>query len=322
LPRSAQDELLALRECEENPSLEDALDRLRRGLSSKRNRTVERAAKLAAAQQRRELLDDLAGAYQGFLGEPRKTDPGCLAKTAIVEALWQLEYPEADFFLQGIRYHQYEPGFGGETDSAAQLRACCGFALIQQSHPRALGELVDLLADSEKTARAGAARAIAHGGGRESALLLRLKVALGDPSPEVLGECFSGLLQLEGEEAIPRVAKYLYDPAEDLRCEAAIALGETHSQIAFQHLEKQIHKADSREYERVLYAAIGLLSLPEAVDYLLSLVTSDDVRQSILAIKGLTHCRDRQAIEERLAQIVDQIGNRDLLQAFQEAFPR
>ena len=320
MPRSAQDELLALRECEENPSLEDALDRLRRGLSSKRNRTVERAAKLAAAQQRRELLDDLAGTYQRFLGEPRKTDPGCLAKTAIVEALWQLEYPEADFFLQGIRYYSYEPGFGGETDSAARLRACCGFALIQQSHPRALEELVDLLADTEKTARAGAARAIAHGGGRESTLLLRLKVLLGDSSPEVLGECFSGLLQLEGEEAIPRVAKYLQAPEEDVRCEAAIALGETHSLIALQHLEMQIHKADSREYERILYSAIGLLSLSEAVDYLLSLVTSENVQQSILAIKGLTHCRDRQMIEQRLARAVEESGNRMLLQTFREEF--
>lgn len=322
MPKSAQSELAALRECEENPSLEDILDRLRHGLSSKRNRTVERAAKIVAAQQRRELLDNLAGAYERFLDEPRKTDPGCLAKTAIVEALWQLEYPDADFFLQGIRFHQYEPGLGGETDSAARLRACCGFALIQRSHPRAMGELVDLLADREKTARAGAARAIAHGGGRDSALLLRLKVSVGDPSPEVLGECFSGLLQLEGEEAIPRVAKYLHDPEEDFRCEAAIALSETHSPTAFEILKRHIPRAESREYGRVLFAAIGLLSLPTAVDYLLSLVRGNDVQQAILAIKGLTHSRDRQAIEERLGQIIDQTGHRDLLQAFREAFPR
>ncbi|MCH7753124.1 MAG: HEAT repeat domain-containing protein [Planctomycetes bacterium] len=322
MSRSVKEELADLRECEENPALPDLVVRLQRALQSKNNRTIERAANLIAVHNERSLADDICAAYNRFLVDPLKTDPGCLAKTALVEALRQTEYPKNKFFLEGIHYRQYEPGFGGETDTAAQLRAYCGFALIQQSHPQALSELVDLLTDREKTARAGAARAIAHAGSSESVLLLRLKIALGDPSPEVMGECFAGLLQLDGEHAITRVAQFLNDPSEDLQCEAAIALGETHSPTAFELLKELLPRANSREFERVLLASIGLLSLPEAVDYLLSLVTTEDIDLSVAAIKALSHIRDRTVVQDRLTAVVEKVSHRRLTQALREAFPR
>ncbi len=306
---SASNEMTPLRECEADLAHPSAEERLRLGLASSNNRVVELAAKLAGEQQRKSLLDELRLAYDRFVVNPEKVDPGCLAKTAIVDALRKLDYSDAAFFLVGIRFHQYDPRFGGSTDSAAGLRAFCGFALIQQSHPRAMSELVDLLADPEKTARAGAARAIAHGGGQESELLLRLKMSLGDPAPEVMGECFAGLLRLDPRNNLSRVAPFLDDSSEELACEAAIALGETRLPAALPPLENQLRRADSGEYVRILLTAIGLLGTPEAVEILFSVVEGRDYDRAVAAINALANCRERKAIKARLTELVNQRAN-------------
>jgi HEAT repeat protein len=313
-------EMRPLRECEVNPSHPEAAARIRTGLASANNRIVELAAKLAGVQGRKSLRDDLLAAYNRFLTAGENADRGCLAKTEIVDALRLLDYDEADFFLAGIRFHQYDPCFGGSTDSAARLRALCGFALIQQSHPQAMSELVDLLADPEKTARSGAARAIAHGGGRESEWLLRLKISLGDKAPEVMGECFAGLLRLDPRNGIARVAPYLDDPSEELACEAAIALGETRLPEALPYLQTQLLRTKSRDYVRTLLMAVGLLGTSEAIDYLLSVVEEGDYDVAVAAIEALSNCRDRAATKERLEAIVNKPANARLRNALASAF--
>ena len=231
-----------------------------------------------------------------------------------------MDYSDAGFFLTGIRFHQYDPRFGGSTDSAAGLRAFCGFALIQQSHPRAMSDLVDLLVDPEKTARAGAARAIAHGGGQESELLLRLKMSLGDPAPEVMGECFAGLLRLDPCNNLPRVAPFLEDSSEELACEAAIALGETRLPAALPPLQNQLRRTTSGEYARVLLTAIGLLGTPEAVEVLFSVVNESDYDRAVATINALANCREREAIKTRLTELVNQPANARLRHALATMF--
>ena len=313
-------EMRPLRECEANPSHPEAESRIRTGLASANNRVVELAAKLAGVQGRKLLSGDLRAAYDRFLAAGDDADRGCLAKTEIVDALRLLDYDDAEFFLTGIHFHQYDPGFGGSTDSAARLRALCGFALIQQSHPQAMSELVDLLADPEKTARAGAARALAHGGGRESEWLLRLKISLGDKAPEVMGECFAGLMRLDPRQGIVRVAPFLNDPSEELACEAAIALGETRLSAALPYLQTQLLRTKSRDYIRTLLMAVGLLGTPEAIDHLLSVVEEGDYDVAVAAINALSNCRDRTTIKERLETIVNKPSNARLRSALASAF--
>jgi HEAT repeat protein len=320
MANSSPSELALLRQCEVDPPHPEAEARIRAGLTSANNRVVELAARLVGEQGRTSLTDDLRAAYDRFLAAGENTDRGCLAKTAIVDALRLLNYDDADFFLAGIRFHQYDPGFGGSTDSAARLRALCGFALIQQSHPQAMSELVDLLSDAEKTARAGAARALAHGGGRESEWLLRLKISLGDKAPEVMGECFAGLLRLDPRQGIVRVAPFLSDPSEELACEAAIALGETRLPAALPYLQTQLLRTKSRDYTRTLLMAVGLLGTPEAIDHLLSVVEAGDYDVAVAAIDALGNCRDRTAIKERLDHIVNKPANARLRNALASAF--
>jgi HEAT repeat protein len=192
--------------------------------------------------------------------------------------------------------------------------------LIQQSHPRAMSELVDLLADPEKTARAGAARAIAHGGGQESELLLRLKLSLGDLEPEVMGECFAGLLRIDPRNNLARVVPFLGDTSEELACEAAIALGETRLPAALHPLQSQLRRTTSGEYVRVLLTAIGLLGTPEAVEHLFSVVNEGDYDKAVAAISSLANCREREAIKTRLTELVNQPANARLRHALATAF--
>jgi HEAT repeat protein len=309
-----------LRECEANPAHPEVESRLRQGLLSANNRAVELAARRVGPQQRKSLTNELRLAFDRFLAGDGQNDRGCLAKTEIVDALRLLDYDDAEFFLAGIRYHQYDPRFGGSTDSADRLRALCGFALIQQSHPRALSELVDLLTDPEKAARAGAARAIAHGGGRESELLLRLKIALGDPAPEVMGECFAGLLGLDPHQAIVRVAPFLDGKSEELASEAAIALGETRQPAALPYLQTQLLRTESRDYTRTLLMAIGLLGTTEAVEHLFSIVAGGNYDTAVAAIEALANCRERAAIKEKLTALVNEPANTRLRHALASAF--
>jgi hypothetical protein len=309
-----------LRECEADPAHPDAEARIRKGLASANNRVVELAAKLAGEQRHKSLVDELRLAYDRFMADGGNADRGCLAKTEIVDALRQLDYDDTEFFLTGIHFHQYDPCFGGSTDSAARLRALCGFALIQQSHSHAMSELVDLLADPEKTARSGAARAIAHGGSGESELLLRLKISLGDKDSEVMGECFAGLLRLDPRQGIARVAPFLDDPSEELAGEAAIALGETRSPHALPYLESQLMRTKSRDYIRTLLMAIGLVGTAEAIDHLFTVVGEGDYDLAVAAINALSNSRDREAIKERLHVVVNKPANTRLRNAFASAF--
>lgn len=306
---SASSEMVPLRECEADADHPEAEQRIRLGLLSANNRVIELAARLAGEQQRRPLLAELRTAYERCLKSANRTDPGCLAKTAIIEALRQLEYDDDKFFLANIHYRQYEPSWGGETDSASRLRAICGFALIQQSHPEAMSELVDLLADPEKTARAGAARAIAHGGSSESEHLLRLKILLGDVAPEVMGECFSGLLRLGAKKNLGRVVGFLDDSSEELASEAAIALGESRLPEALAALDKQLQRTSSADFARSLLTAIGLVGSAEASECLLRAVIRGDYDRAVAAIEALAHCGDREQVKRKLTQIANQPQN-------------
>jgi len=310
-----------LRALENDPTLPDLEKTFSEALASADNRLVGRAAAIVGQHKLECFVDDLRTAYERFLENPLKTDRGCEAKIPLCEALRQLEYDDAGFFLEGIHYRQHEPGYGGETDTAAELRAICGFALTQLNDSRAMSELVDLLGDPEKTARAGAARAIAHARGQTSELLLRLKIDLGDSEPEVLGECFAGLLRIDPRGGIGRIARFLEHLNEDVCCEAALALGESRTEAAFAPLRQQADRRHGRDFENVLLTSIGLLGIPQSVDYLLQVVTGPDVGAAIAAVRALRHCRDPRSFCQRLLKAVAQTGNRQIDQVCAEEFP-
>ena len=84
--------------------------------------------------------------------------------------------------------------------------------------------------------RADAARAIAQLPGQDSILMLRVKAQAGDPEPAVIGQCFLSLLGMEARTGIPFVARFLNAAKEDIRFEAAAALGECPDLLAVETL--------------------------------------------------------------------------------------
>ena len=198
----------ALREAPENARVEP----LRKALGNRNNFLVGKAADLVREFNLQDLTPDLLKAFDRFFENAEKTDPQCWAKNAISRALAALELQDADVFLRGMRHIQMEPVFGGRSDSAGTLRATCALALVQcrsLTNDDLLGHLIELFADSDKTVRAEAARAVEQVGSPSASLLLRLRATLGKDEPEVLGACYSGVLHLEGVRAIPWVGRFL-----------------------------------------------------------------------------------------------------------------
>jgi HEAT repeat protein len=208
------------------PSSCDTADQLRKALRDRNNYLASKAAALGGELGLKELIPDLETAFDRFLVNA-KSDPQCWAKNAIARALKELEHDAPSLFIRGCKHIQLEPVWGGRADAATALRATCALALAACSMDRAeiLRHLVDLLVDPETPVRVDAARAIAQLPGPDSALLLRLKALAGDQAPEVIGQCFTCLLDISPKDSLPLVAGFLDHPNVDLRLEAIAALG-------------------------------------------------------------------------------------------------
>lgn len=270
-------------------------------LADKHFRVVARAATLAGERALHERLPDLLSAYARFLVEPIKQDPHCIAKQAIARALVSLECQDVTFFLEGIRYQQLEPAWGGSSDSAIDVRCSCAMGLVATGYSRAVPELTALLQDREWRARAGAARAISCGNPREAEALLRFKVLVGDAEPEVIGECFTGLLSIAPGECLPFVATYLSDDNDGVRDFAALALGESRHPGALEHLRTAWDAVyEAGDFRSVLIRAAALHRSEVAFDWLISIIEHDTPEHADVAVEALSVYERNLKLGERV----------------------
>jgi hypothetical protein len=268
--------LARLSEVRKNPSSPVSLAELRRVLARESSHAVAKAASIAGEAGLEGLVPDLAAAFHRFLGRPARADPGCAAKTAVVEAFLRLDHQDEDVFLRGIRHVQEEPALGGRVDTAADLRGACALGLARTSRGDVLVELAELLADPEPSARVHAARAVGDHGRAAGIPLLRHKVRAGDAEPRVITECLVALLHLDPPGSLPFVSGLLDPEAErharDDTEAAAAALGESRLAEAFPVLRDWHPRAAARRLGRTALRALAALRRDEAFDHLLSLV--------------------------------------------------
>ncbi|HEY6769684.1 MAG TPA: hypothetical protein VI386_33500 [Candidatus Sulfotelmatobacter sp.] len=260
-------------------SPETTIEPLRRALRHRNNFVVARAADLVRELRLHQLIPELLAAFDRFFDDPGKTDPQCWAKNSVSRTLATFEHADAEVFLRGLKHIQLEPVWGGSSDSAASLRGTCAQALVQcRSLPDAelLKHLVDLFADKEKSVRVEAVRAVGQVNSASSMLLLRLKATVGSDEPEVLGACYSGILEIEGKTAIPWISRFL-DAGEDAAAEAALALAGTHSTAAFEALRESFAQASDPWFQSVLLSAIALTRQDEAREFLFDLVRKESL---------------------------------------------
>jgi hypothetical protein len=226
---------------------------LAKGLAAKSNLVAAKAARIAGERLLGELIPQLSAAFDRFL---QKDDRGCTALMAIGRSLVTLDCDDADLYRRGIRHVQMEGSFGPPVDAASELRAICAMGLANTRDPNKMRDLVNLLADKEWLARAGAARALAGVGSEAASMVLLFKGLTGDEEPEVLCDCLRALLALEGADALPVVKSYL--PAKDaaMRDAAIHALGECRRVDALAVLTDLYRRTVNPELKETILLAI------------------------------------------------------------------
>ena len=317
---SLDDKLAAIRAIRDRPNSPGDLAELRQYLGDRSNLVVAKAAELVGERGLPELADPLETAFDTFLVDPLKSDKLCRAKLAIVQTLDKLEHRKRDIFEKAARHVQLEPAFGGKVDTAAPLRGAGIFALARIGGPEYYSLLVNSLVDPEKEVRSASAQALAYVGGETASMLLRLKALMGDVEPDVLSECFSGLLLIEPTENLPFVCEFL-DPLREPQCEAAaLALGRSRSPAALESLKACWRRSYQPALNEQILLSIAMMRLPAAIDFLVELVESDSEKTALAAMSALKfHAYDLK-LRERLAVIAKKNGSRAVLSRFERDF--
>mgnify|MGYP003575909328 CR=1 FL=1 len=280
-------------------------------------RVAAKAARVAEDALLYELIPPLESSFARFLDKPLKNDPSCFAKKALARALVALDAGNVEFFLAGLRYRQLEPVWGGTADTAADVRASCAMGLVASGYPRALVELTALLNDADAAARVGAVRAIACGNPRGAELLLRSKALAGDAEPQVLGECFTGLLAVEPDESLKFVAAYLSHADEAVRELAALALGESRLHAALAPLKGAWGGVlDGEEFRRTLLRAAAAHRSEAAFDWLLSVAAESRVPVALEVVEALATYNRNGKLAQRLEGALTERRGGDLPDRF------
>jgi HEAT repeat protein len=200
------------------------------------------------------------------------------------------------------------------------LRAAAVVALAQAEGASSLPLLVDAMADPAKDVRIAAAVALGAVGTEAAGLVLRLKVRVGDGDPDVLSECLGGLLAVDPRENLPLVAEFL-DPSNAAACEAAaMALGRSRLPEALDPLKECWQRSHSTELRQHILLAIAILRRPDATDYLMELVASDEESNASDALSALRIFKDDPRLRERIAGLVQERGSRTIQATFDRDF--
>jgi hypothetical protein len=295
--RTLEETLEALRAVRQDPRAEGSLAELRRVIGQEGSHAVARAAAIVGEHGLDTLADGLVSAFARFLEKPERTDPGCSAKTAIVEALRRLDRPETALYRRGAAHVQMEPVFGGRVDTALDLRGASALALAELGGSDVLVDLAHLLADPEPPVRISAARAVAVAGREAGIPLLHLKAAAGDEEPRVVAECLLSLLRIDEAGQMAFVASLLERSAAEA---AAAALGDSRLAGALPVLREWLPRAARRGLARAALLAIAALRRDEALDVLLEAVRDEPAPLARDAIQALASVRRDSAMRERV----------------------
>jgi HEAT repeat protein len=293
-----------------------ALAALRKALAAKKHDLIVEAVQRIGDRKVKELESELAAVFDHFASEGEDDDKRCAAKTAVVKALHQLGCDRSELFLCGVRCHR-PTGFG--RDDAAPLRIASANALAEFGHADAAEIMLELLTDEIADVRITAVRCLAAVAPHQAPMVLRLKALLGDESAPVIEECFSALLQTDARKAIPFVARFLEDADDDVRTSAAIALGESRQQMAFDALVARWQQDFDPDFRTTLLTAIAMLRQDYATRFLLSLI-EEGTTGAADALLALAPYRAVDTIRQEVEAAVNKTQSKELRQLFDRKF--
>ncbi len=271
---SLEQKLARLSELGAHADSDELCQELRKFLADKSPHVVARAAALIGERRLAELLPDIEANFDRFTHQPTKTDKGCVAKAAIIKCLVELEDGSAELFLRGLHHVQREPSYGGPVDTAVELRSYSAIGLSLTGHLDTVLELVEALTDPESPVRLAAVRALGASGRLEVEAVLRLKALHGDEEPQVQSEALEALLAISPVRSLPFVERFLDSSDEDVAQAAALALGASRCEAAFELLTARVGDRLDSPLTRTLLLSISMLRRESSVAFLLDLVAS------------------------------------------------
>ncbi len=312
--------LAKLAEVRTDPTAPASLALLRGVLGGRSSHAAAQAAAIVGGNEIGALTPELVAAFDHFLEDPIRRDPGCAAKAAVADALYRLAAPEVGVYFRGIRHVQLEPVFGGKEDTAVQLRGTCGLALVRVHHPDYLISLAELLADREAPARRIAAQALGYSENPGAQPLLRLKALVGDEEPQVLAECLLALLAVAPEASLEFVGGFLDRTPPESAEAAALALGGSRQPGALPLLCEWWERTFDATLRRTALLAIAMLKSDAAIAYLLAHVRESAAPHAMAAIDAMALYRHDPRLRVQVEEAVDRRSDRALSAAFRTAF--
>jgi HEAT repeat protein len=293
---------------------------LGKALRDRNNYVVAKAAAVAARRYVTAAIPDLLAAYDRLFAA--ESDPLVLGKQAIASALKDLDHRDAAPFIRGLQHVQLEPVWGGLEDHAGQLRSTCAHALVacDIDGVSRLHLLTDHLIDDDRTVRGEVARAIANVGGHEAVLLLRLKALAGDSDAEVVGQCFSALVDLDPRESVSFVERFLRSNDGNVAIEAVSALAGSRELEGFLAVRRLWETVISADLRRAIVFSCAASPLLPASEFLLSLIADDDGNVAVWALSALADSRFRNDVRERARLAASCSDHPRVAKAYTDAF--
>lgn len=299
---------------------------LRAALGSASAYRVALAARLIAQHTVPGCTDALVAALERLLEPPARRDPSCHAKLALLEALRAVGEGGRDVvpaLRRALVHVQLEPVYGGQVDTAPNLRGLAAVMLAESGVPDLVNDLVTLLNDPEAVARVHAVEALAGCGELGVEAVLRLKARVGDAEPAVTSACFEALIGLWPERSHGFLVEAL-ERAESAPLaaeQAALALGQARRVAALPALSALADSTSHPELRSVAMVAMGLLRHPDATEHLLDRLATGLELDALAALDGLAVQAHDDALRRRVERLVAARNSRRLTERFAERFP-
>ncbi len=295
-------------------------DLVKKSLANKFNMVSARAAKIIAENGETSLVPELEALFERAMHNPVKSDPGCLSKMAVIEALDRMECDLSHVYFTAMSHIQMEPVWGTTEDTAGQLRGMAFSALASMGHPETLFRGLPLLFDPESETRQIAVAAFGITATREAELILRGKVLAGDGEPRVIAECFSALLKLDGDRSLAFVADYLNDDNLEVASGAALALGDSRLPSAFSPLSKTFQSTRNSSIRNAILTGIGLLRNEDAIHFLISQIGLGPFSEDETLLNALSVYKANATVRSQIHAAISDLNHARLSNLFRQLF--
>lgn len=300
---------------------------LRTHLSNRAGVVVAKAAALVLDRQSTleshiaRIEPALVDAFNRFMIDPAKSDPGCGAKIGIVNIGVAFHCLDAELYLRAIQHVQIEGSYGPPVDTAEALRAAAAYGLLNCRHADAMYEIVELLSEGTRDrfpdSRRGAIRALGTVVSETSAALLRMTARRYSNEPDTLGEVFASLNAIEANRSFEFLVGFLQSGDENVQDIAALAIAEGKQPKACDVLIAHARSSVSDD-PRAVYTALAITRKPAAIEYLLDRVANAREIDAVVAIEALALMRHDDATIHRLRSIVKGRGGRAITEALSD----